>query len=81
MQTAATSRTNSNDAFTGLTFINSLVTGATIQGLYLISVSPNHLSPTTITSLKSFGYSVTPYFSSNDIDDPNSSPRSYNISW
>jgi len=81
MQTAATSRTNSNDAFTGLTYINSLVTGATTQGLYSISVPPSYLSTTTITLLKSYGYNVSPYFSSNDIDMKDAQPQSYNISW
>ena len=81
MQTAATSRTNTNDAFTGLTYINTLVTGATIQGLSSISVAASYLSTTTIILLKSYGYDVSPYFSSFDIDTPNVSPQSYNISW
>ena len=81
MQTAATSRTNSNSAFSGLTYINSLVTGATIEGLFSISVAPKYLSTTTINSLKSFAYNVTPYYSTFDNDTPNVSPQSYNISW
>lgn len=59
MQTAANALSASNAALTGLTYIDTLVSGATAQGLTSIVVDGKYLNPTSIASLESDGYVVT----------------------
>jgi hypothetical protein len=80
MQAAAQAHQASTDSLSGLTFIDILISGATISGLYSIIVSPVYLTPSNMTALISNGYTVIPKYYS--MDDPNSgSPPAYIISW
>jgi len=80
MQTAAQARQSSNDSLSGLTFIDILISGATMSGIYTIIVSPQYLSTGSRATLVSNGYTVTPKYYSND--DPSSgNPPAYIISW
>jgi hypothetical protein len=80
MQTAAQARQASNNALSGLTFIDVLISGATINGTNSIIVSPVYLNTSNGATLVSNGYTVTPKYYSND--DPNSgNPPAYIISW
>lgn len=59
MQSASDALAASNAALTGLTHIDTLVSGATAQGLTSIIINGNFLNSDTITSLRSSGYVVS----------------------
>jgi hypothetical protein len=59
LQSAATSRTNSNNAFTGLTYVNSIITGATVNGLFTASIDGNYIDDTVTGSIIAQGYKIT----------------------
>lgn len=75
MQTAANALIASNASLTGLTYIDTLVSGATSQGATSIVVDGKHLNATSITTLKSSGYVVSQRIVDNSPFD------SYYISW
>jgi len=75
LQSASTSRTTSNNAFTGLTYVNSIITGATTNGLYSVIIEGNYLDDTLTGSIISSGYTVTKRF-----DNMGTYPR-YLIGW
>ena len=58
MQTAEDARTATNDALTGLTYVDTLVSGATAQGLASIMVEAKYLTDDTITAIRALGYTV-----------------------
>jgi len=75
MQTAANALIASNAVLTGLTYVDTLISGATAQGVTSIIVDGKFLNSTTISTLESNGYVV-----SQRIVDY--SPfTSYSISW
>jgi len=59
LQNASTSRTASNDNLTGLTYVNSVITGATLNGLFSVTIDGNYINDTVTGSILSGGYSVT----------------------
>jgi hypothetical protein len=75
LQSASTSRTASNNAFTGLTYVNSIITGATTNGLYSVIIEGNYLDDTLTGSIISSGYTITKRF-----DNMGTYPR-YLIGW
>jgi len=75
LQSASTSRTASNNTFTGLTYVNSIITGATTNGLYSVIIEGNYLDDTLTGSIISSGYTVTKRF-----DNMGTYPR-YLIGW
>jgi len=75
MQTAAQARNSSNISLTGLTFIDTLISGATIQGQFYVSVNNEIITEDVITELRNNGYSVVKRNTSNPSFDP------YIISW
>lgn len=80
MQSASDARLATNTSLSGLTFIDILISGATMGGLSYIVVSPVYLTTTNRATLVSNGYAVTPKYYSND--DPSSgNPPAYIISW
>jgi hypothetical protein len=76
MQTAANARIASNSALTGLTYIDTLVSGATEQGLYQVNVDQKLLTSETIAELISDGYTVSEQY-----QDNNPNFIRYIISW
>ena len=58
MQTASSSRQQTNNALTGLTFLDLLITGATQSGLSSINIDGNLVTSAMRTSLVALGYSV-----------------------
>lgn len=58
MQTAEQARQSSLESLTGLTFIDILVSGATMQGLRTINIDGNTVSSDMITALRNNGYEV-----------------------
>ena len=61
MQNAANARTLSHDTLTGLTYIDALVSGATLMGLYSITIEDLKMTPDMAVTLRSLGYNVTVY--------------------
>jgi hypothetical protein len=80
MQTASNARQATNDSLSGLTFIDILISGATMSGQSLVIVSPVYLNTSNRATLVSNGYSVTPKYYSND-DPTSGNPPAYIISW
>jgi hypothetical protein len=77
MQSASTAHTTSLNALSGLTYIDTLVSGATSQGLFSIIVAGNLLNSASISALQSsYGYNVQAW-GVNDL----SSYKQYIISW
>jgi hypothetical protein len=75
MISGSAARIASNTATSSLSYIDSLVTGATAQGLYTIIVDGGKINPAMITTLKQYGYTVSESF-----DTMGTYPR-YTISW
>lgn len=75
LQSASTSRTASNNAFTGLTYVNSIITGATTNGLYSVIIEGNYLDDSLTGSIISSGYTITKRF-----DNMGTYPK-YLIGW
>lgn len=76
MQSGSAARTASNTTTGSLTYIDSLISGATSQGHYSVIVEGDLLNSAMITTLKTvYGYTVTEQFNS-----MGTYPR-YTISW
>lgn len=76
MISGSAARTASNTATGSLDFINSVITGATSQGLYQVYVDGKYLNNTMINTLVSvYGYKVTPSYS------PMGTYPQYIVSW
>jgi len=75
MISGSAARIASNTATSSLSYIDSLVTGATAQGLYTIMVDGAKINSAMITTLKQYGYTVTESF-----DTMGTYPR-YTINW
>lgn len=73
---ASGSTVSSNSVRTGYTYINTLVTGATGQGLYSVVVDGVYMDDTMISGLTgTYGYRVT------TLTDVMGSYKRYRISW
>ena len=59
MQSGSAARTASNSATSSLAYVDGIISGATAQGLYSVTVSGNQLNDAMITTLKNYGYTVT----------------------
>lgn len=78
MQTAAEAHQKTNDTLSGLTFIDILISGATISGSYSINLDGNTISTDMRSTLISNGYRLdTIYYGS---DETRSFPRLI-VSW
>jgi hypothetical protein len=75
MISGSAARIASNTATSSLSHIDSLITGATAQGLYTIIVDGEKINPAMITILKQYGYTVSQSF-----DTMGTYPR-YTINW
>jgi hypothetical protein len=75
MISGSAARIASNAATSSLSYIDSLVTGATAQGLYSITVDGARVNSQMITTLKSYGFTVDTTY-----DTMGTYPR-YIISW
>ena len=58
MQDANSSRLRSYSTLTGLTYIDSLISGATLMGLYSITIEDLIITDAMVTELRSLGYNV-----------------------
>ena len=75
MISGSAARIASNTATSSLSYIDSLVTGATAQGLYSITVDGARVISAMVTTLKSYGFTVDTTY-----DTMGTYPR-YVISW
>ena len=75
MQSGSAARTTSNGVTSSLSYIDTLVSGATSQGLYSVTVDGSKVTNGMISSLRSYGYTVESSF-----DNMGTYPR-YVISW
>ena len=75
MQSGSAARIASNTVTSSLSHIDTLISGATAQGLYSIMVEGARINSTMITTLKSYGYTVDTVY-----DTMGTYPR-YVISW
>jgi hypothetical protein len=75
MISGSAARIASNTATSSLSYIDSLVTGATAQGLYSITVDGARVNSAMVTTLKSYGFTVDTTY-----DTMGTYPR-YVISW
>ena len=75
MISGSAARTASNTATSSLSYIDSLVTGATAQGLYSITVEGARVNSAMITTLRSYGFTVDTLY-----DTMGTYPK-YVISW
>ena len=65
MQSAASARSATNAVITGFTYIDSLITSATTQGLYSITVEGNKMLPSMVSGITANGYTVNTYTPNN----------------
>jgi lipid-binding SYLF domain-containing protein len=75
MISGSAARNASNTATSSLSYIDSLVTGATAQGLYSIIVEGSRVNENMVTTLKNYGYTVQTTY-----DTMGTYPK-YVISW
>ena len=75
MQSASSARSASNTVTGSLTYIDSLISGATAQGVYSVNVGGQYITNTMTGSLKTNGYNVTVQY------DTMGSYPTYIISW
>ena len=59
MQSGSAARTSSNTATGSLTYIDDLITSATAQGLYQITIDPRYINEQILTTLDNYGYKVS----------------------
>jgi hypothetical protein len=59
MQSGSAARIASNTATGSLTYIDGLISSATAQGLYQITVDPRYINEAMITILGNYGYKVS----------------------
>ncbi len=61
MVSASASKTTSDNAITGLTYVNSVIPGASANGLYSVIIEGNYMNDTMADTLRTtYGYKVTP---------------------
>jgi hypothetical protein len=72
---ASTRRTTSVNAFTGLTYVDTIIGTAASNGLFSVVVEGNYIDDTITGSIVSAGYVVKKKF-----DDMGTYPR-YTINW
>ena len=58
MQSGSAARTASNTATGSLTYIDGLISGATSQGLYQITLDPRYVNDAIVTTLTNYGYKI-----------------------
>jgi hypothetical protein len=75
MQSGSAARTASNGVTSSLSYIDTLVSGATAQGLYSITVDGSKLTNGMVSTLRSYGYTVETKY-----DTMGTYPR-YIVSW
>lgn len=75
MQSGSAARTASNTVTSSLSYIDTLVSGATAQGLYSITVDGSRVTNGMVSTLRSYGYTVETKY-----DTMGTFPR-YIISW
>ena len=75
MISGSAARIASNTATSSLSYIDSVVTGATAQGLYSVTVDGAKINSAMITTLKAYGYTVDTFY-----DTMGTYPR-YIVSW
>ena len=76
MISASTAKSASDSAVSGLTYIDTLITGATDQGLYSIIVSGKKITESMISTMRTNGYVVNIQYPGGNTDTPN-----YIIDW
>ena len=59
MQSGSAARTSSNTATGSLSYIDGLITSATAQGLYEITIDPRYINEQILTTLNNYGYKVS----------------------
>jgi hypothetical protein len=59
MQSASTARATTNATLTGITYIDSLISGATLMGLSTVTIEGSKITPGMVAALQSGGYTVT----------------------
>jgi hypothetical protein len=59
MQSGSAARTASNTATGSLSYIDGLITSATAQGLYQITIDPRYINEQILTTLDNYGYKVS----------------------
>ena len=75
MQSGSAARTATNAVTSSLSYIDTLVSGATAQGLYSIIVDGSKVNNGMVSTLRAYGYTVETSY-----DTMGSYPR-YTISW
>jgi len=58
MQSGSAARTASNTATGSLTYIDGLISGATSQGQYQITLDPRYVNDAIVTTLTNYGYKI-----------------------
>jgi hypothetical protein len=58
MQSGSAARTASNTATGSLTYIDGLISGATAQGQYQITLDPRYVNDAIVTTLINYGYKI-----------------------
>ena len=58
MQSGSAARTASNTATGSLTYIDGLISGATSQGQYQITLGPRYVNDAIVTTLTNYGYKI-----------------------
>ena len=58
MQSGSAARTASNTATGSLTYIDGLISGATAQGQYQITLDPRYVNDAIVTTLRNYGYKI-----------------------
>ena len=76
MQTAANAHIASIDAFTGLTYYDTLISGATVEGLFSINVDGNKVTDEQKATFIAAGYTVGVKWENDDKNWPR-----YIIGW
>ena len=59
MQSGSAARTASNTETGSLTYIDGLITTASSQGLYQITIDPRYVNEDILTTLNNYGYKVS----------------------
>ncbi len=58
MQSGSAARTASNTSTGSLAYIDGLISGATSQGLYQITLDPRYVNDAIVTTLTNYGYKI-----------------------
>ena len=58
MHSGSAARTASNTATGSLTYIDGLISGATSQGQYQITLDPRYVNDAIVTTLTNYGYKI-----------------------